>query len=121
MQYNSLLVQHRRSHIPSLSENYNYGDRRHGQCGKTNQQLRAPFTVLIQNIQNVNNLKDQHTVSISKDVSRNGKPSLIKKIINCLELDLIAVKSLMSEVFVYANRMWAYLFFEIQNAMTISF
>lgn len=72
-------MQHRRSHIPSLSENCNYGDRRHGQC-KTNQQLRAPFTVLIQNIHNVNNLQDQHTVNITKDVPRNGKPSEIKKI-----------------------------------------
>ncbi|XP_004297324.1 PREDICTED: myb-related protein 315-like isoform X1 [Fragaria vesca subsp. vesca] len=67
----SPLKKMRRSHIPSLSENCNYGDRRHGQC-KTNQQLRAPFTVLIQNIHNVNNLQDQHTVNITKDDPSNA-------------------------------------------------
>ncbi|PRQ40819.1 putative transcription factor MYB-HB-like family [Rosa chinensis] len=68
----SPLKKMRRSHIPSLSENCNYGDRRHGQCGKTNQQLRAPFTVLIQNIHSVNNLQDQHNVNISKEAPRDA-------------------------------------------------
>lgn len=69
----SPLKKMRRTHIPSLSENCNYGDRRHGQCGKTNQQLRAPFTVLIQNIHNVNNLQDQHNVNSTKEVPRNAQ------------------------------------------------
>lgn len=65
--------------------------------------------MLIQNIHNVNNLQDQHNVNSTKEVPRNGKSSLIKK--NCLELDLIAVKSLIIEVVLLANRMWVYLFF----------
>ncbi|XP_050375201.1 transcription factor MYB124-like isoform X3 [Argentina anserina] len=72
-EHTSPLKKMRRSHITNLSENCNYGDRRHGHCGKTNQQLRAPFTVLIQNVYNVNNLQDQHTVNITKEVPRSAQ------------------------------------------------
>ncbi|KAL6294703.1 hypothetical protein ACE6H2_002845 [Prunus campanulata] len=62
----------RRTHIPNLSENCNSGDRLFEQCGKMNQQLRAPFTVLIQNFHNVDNLPDQHNVSSTKEVPGNA-------------------------------------------------
>ncbi|CAB4264584.1 unnamed protein product [Prunus armeniaca] len=65
----------RRTHIPNLSENCNSGDRLFEQCGKMNQQLRAPFTVLIQNFHNVDNLPDQHNVSSTKEVPGNAQNS----------------------------------------------
>ncbi|KAB1208024.1 Myb-related protein B [Morella rubra] len=49
----------RRTFISDLSENYNLRDRSHKQCGTINQQLRAPFAVLVQNIHGVNNLRPQ--------------------------------------------------------------
>ncbi|KAG2707238.1 hypothetical protein I3760_05G139400 [Carya illinoinensis] len=57
----------RRTYIPDLTENYNLRDRSHKQCGTTNQQLRAPFAVLVQNIHNVNNLPAEHQVNNAKD------------------------------------------------------
>ncbi|CAK7326975.1 unnamed protein product [Dovyalis caffra] len=56
----------RKSHIPSLPRNCNFGDRSHPQCG--NPQQRPPFAVLAQNFHNIN-AADQHHVSSSKEVS----------------------------------------------------
>lgn len=53
-----------------------------------NQQLRAPFTVLIQNFHNVDNLPDQHNVSSTKEVPGNGKSPQIKI---CLKTHQIAI------------------------------
>ncbi|KAI9169428.1 hypothetical protein LWI28_012230 [Acer negundo] len=51
----------RRSHIPDITENCNYGNRSHKQSGTTmSQQPRPPFTVLGQNFSSVNNLSMQH-------------------------------------------------------------
>lgn len=83
-----LFVRHRRTHIPNLPENCNSGDRLFEQCGKMNQQLRAPFTVLIQNFHNVDNLPDQHNVSSTKEVPGNGKSLQIKI---CLKTHQIAI------------------------------
>ncbi|KAF5449678.1 hypothetical protein F2P56_030098 [Juglans regia] len=57
----------RRTYIPDLTENYNLRDRSHKQCGTTNQELRPPFAVLVQNIRNVNNLPAEHQVNNAKD------------------------------------------------------
>lgn len=69
----------RRTYIPDLTENYNLRDRSHKQCGTTNQQLRAPFAVLVQNIHNVNNLPAEHQVNNAKDGnSPHRKPEIEK-------------------------------------------
>ncbi|XP_048441065.1 transcription factor MYB124-like isoform X1 [Pyrus x bretschneideri] len=62
----------RRSHIPSLPKNCTSGDRLLEQCGKINQQLRPPFTVLIQNAHNVENLQDQHNGHSTKEFAGNA-------------------------------------------------
>ncbi|KAF3431429.1 hypothetical protein FNV43_RR26160 [Rhamnella rubrinervis] len=76
----------RRTHISDLTENCNFSDRLHKQCGTTmNQQLRAPFAVLVQNSHSVNNLRTQHHVSstqeVSTDAAQNNKHqgSFLKK------------------------------------------
>ncbi|XP_041015579.1 transcription factor MYB124-like isoform X3 [Juglans microcarpa x Juglans regia] len=53
--------------IPDITENYTLRDGLRKQCGTMNQQLRAPFAVLAQNIHSVNNLADQHHVNDDKD------------------------------------------------------
>ncbi|PON99983.1 MYB transcription factor [Trema orientale] len=60
----------RRSHISDVSENCNFEDRLHKQCRTStmDQQLRAPFAVLVQNSHNINHLPAQHHVNITKDV-----------------------------------------------------
>jgi hypothetical protein len=60
----------RKSHIPGLAGNCNFGDRSHPQYG--NQQPRPPFAVLAQNLHNVN-VASQHHVSGVKEVSIDGK------------------------------------------------
>ncbi|KAL5759568.1 hypothetical protein ACOSP7_018085 [Xanthoceras sorbifolium] len=66
----------RRSHVPDLTENCNYGNRSHKQSGTTmSQQPRPPFTVLGQNLSSVNNLSTQHhdVKEISSDAGQNCK------------------------------------------------
>lgn len=46
-----------------------------------NQQLRAPFAVLVQNVHNVNNLPAQHHVNDTKDVSTDGKSPQLENIL----------------------------------------
>ncbi|EXB63846.1 Myb-related protein B [Morus notabilis] len=61
----------RRSHISDITSSYNFGDRLHKQCRTItamNQQLRAPFAVLVQNSHNINKLPTQHHVSITKEI-----------------------------------------------------
>ncbi|XP_075658417.1 transcription factor MYB124-like isoform X1 [Castanea sativa] len=58
----------RRTHISDFTENYNLRDRSHKPCGTINQQLRAPFAVLVQNFHNINNLPAQHQVNSAKEV-----------------------------------------------------
>ncbi|KAJ7943506.1 MYB transcription factor [Quillaja saponaria] len=57
----------RTTHISEFAENIKFGDRSHKQCGTTiNQQPRAPFAVLAQNFQRVNNLPVQNHLTNSK-------------------------------------------------------
>ncbi|XP_030482831.2 transcription factor MYB124 isoform X1 [Cannabis sativa] len=61
----------RRSHISDPSENCNFESRLHKQCRATTtnqQQLRAPFAVLVQNSHNINIMPSQHHDNITKDV-----------------------------------------------------
>lgn len=68
----------RRAHIPDLTENYNLRDRSHKQCGTTmNQQLRAPFAVLVQNFHNISNLPAQHHVNNAKEVLSDAQNNKI--------------------------------------------
>ncbi|KAG6757516.1 hypothetical protein POTOM_037829 [Populus tomentosa] len=66
----------RKSHIPGLAGNCNFGDRSHPQCG--NQQPRPPFAVLAQNFHNVN-VASQHHVSGVKEVSIDVQNSMIQR------------------------------------------
>ncbi|XWS34063.1 hypothetical protein CRYUN_Cryun21dG0007100 [Craigia yunnanensis] len=64
----------RRSHISDLSENCNFGDRAHRVSGTIiNQQLRHPFSVLGQNLHNVNNVVLQSQVNNVKEVSNDAQ------------------------------------------------
>lgn len=45
----------RRTHISYIADNYNHDERVLSQCRTTNQQLRPPFAVLVQNFDNVGN------------------------------------------------------------------
>ncbi|KAH7511253.1 hypothetical protein FEM48_ZijujUnG0030200 [Ziziphus jujuba var. spinosa] len=66
----------RRTHNSDYTEKCNLTDRLHKPCGgMMNQQLRAPFAVLVQNVHNVNNLPAQHHVNDTKDVSTDGVQS----------------------------------------------
>ncbi|XP_062111660.1 transcription factor MYB124 isoform X2 [Humulus lupulus] len=61
----------RRSHISDPSENCNFESRLHKQFRTTTmnqQQLRAPFAVLVQNSHNINNMPPQHHDNITKEV-----------------------------------------------------
>ncbi|KAJ9187518.1 hypothetical protein P3X46_002964 [Hevea brasiliensis] len=64
----------RRSHIPVHSEHRKLADRSHLQCG--NQQSRPPFSVLAQNLHNVNVTGQHHAINtkeVSIDASQNSK------------------------------------------------
>ncbi|XP_039040559.1 transcription factor MYB88-like isoform X2 [Hibiscus syriacus] len=64
----------RRSHIPNLAENCNFGDRAHRVSGTViNQQIRHPFAVLGQNIHNANNLVMQSQVNKVNVVSNDAQ------------------------------------------------
>ncbi|XWS64286.1 hypothetical protein CRYUN_Cryun06bG0173200 [Craigia yunnanensis] len=64
----------RRSHISDLSGNGNFGDRAHRVSGTIiNQQLRHPFSVLGQNLHNVNNVVVQSQVNDVKEVSNDAQ------------------------------------------------
>lgn len=77
MVYDSLFLSSRRIYIPDLTENYNLRDRSHKQVGKTNQQLRAPFAVLVQNIHNVNNFPAEPQVKNAKDGNSPHRKSFL--------------------------------------------
>ncbi|KAJ6771701.1 MYB PROTEIN-RELATED [Salix koriyanagi] len=66
----------RKSHIPGLAGNCNFGDRSHPQCG--NHQPRPPFAVLAQNFHNVN-VASQHHASGVKEVSIDVQNSMIQR------------------------------------------
>ncbi|KAG2702294.1 hypothetical protein I3760_06G083000 [Carya illinoinensis] len=57
----------RPTYIPDITENYTLRDGLRKQSGAMNQQLRAPFAVLAQNIHSVNDLAAQHHVNDDKD------------------------------------------------------
>ncbi|GLT36963.1 hypothetical protein SLA2020_113070 [Shorea laevis] len=62
----------RRTHTSDLAQNCNFGDRSHMASGMViTQQLRPPFAVLGQNLQNVN-LAVQHHVNNVKEVSNDA-------------------------------------------------
>ncbi|KAF7112315.1 hypothetical protein RHSIM_RhsimUnG0242100 [Rhododendron simsii] len=66
----------RRTHLCDLTEKCNNGETLTGECGiTTNQQLRPPFTVLVQNFHNVGNMPSQHHVSNSKENPTDGTVS----------------------------------------------
>ncbi|XP_059448528.1 transcription factor MYB124 isoform X1 [Corylus avellana] len=62
----------RRTYISDLTENYNLRDRAHKPSGTMNQQLRAPFAVLVQNFHNVNDLPAQLQADNAKEVLKNA-------------------------------------------------
>uniref|UniRef100_A0A6N2M599 Uncharacterized protein n=1 Tax=Salix viminalis TaxID=40686 RepID=A0A6N2M599_SALVM len=66
----------RKSHIPGLAGNCNFGDRSHPQCG--NHQPRPPFAVLAQNFHNVN-VASQHHASGVEEVSIDVQNSMIQR------------------------------------------
>lgn len=71
-------MQCRRTHIPEVTENCNFSDRLHKQCRTTmNQQLRAPFAVLVQNTENVNSLTAQQLDNNVKEVAPDGNSTLL--------------------------------------------
>ncbi|XVE85903.1 hypothetical protein DITRI_Ditri17bG0128800 [Diplodiscus trichospermus] len=74
----------RRSHIPDLSESYNFGDRAHRVSGTIiNQQLRLPFAVLGQNLHNANDVVTQSQVNnvmeFSNDAQNNRTQGIFLK------------------------------------------
>lgn len=74
-------MQSRRTHIPDITGNYDFGDRSHKQCRtitEMNQQLRAPFAVLVQNSHNINKLSNPHHVSVAKEMITDGKSPQLK-------------------------------------------
>ncbi|KAK9276895.1 hypothetical protein L1049_006432 [Liquidambar formosana] len=69
----------RRTHISDLTENCNGGGGLLGECGTTtSQQLRPPFTVLVQNFHNVGDLPTQHHNSNTKESSNDEQNNKIQ-------------------------------------------
>ncbi|KAM7484341.1 hypothetical protein LguiA_000350 [Lonicera macranthoides] len=71
-------LKRRRSHIPEIAENCNQGERLLGECGTTNQLLRPPFAVLVQNFHNVSGLPTEHHANTTKDASCDVSSSTIQ-------------------------------------------
>ncbi|XP_059655893.1 transcription factor MYB124 isoform X2 [Cornus florida] len=72
-----------RIHVSNLTEKSNHGEIILKDCATTNQQLRPPFAVLVQNFHNLDDLPTQHHVSIAKecsdDASNNKTRTFLKK------------------------------------------
>ncbi|KAJ7953777.1 MYB transcription factor [Quillaja saponaria] len=65
-----IIIQNGGPSISDSAKNIKFGDRSHNQCGATiHQQTRAPFAVIAQNFQSVNNLTVQHHPTNSKFIS----------------------------------------------------
>ncbi|GFY88431.1 duplicated homeodomain-like superfamily protein [Actinidia rufa] len=72
----SSLKKMRRTHISELTEECNSGEKLTGEFGTTtNQQLRPPFAVLMQNFQNVGNLPTQQHLKSTKETSNDEAAS----------------------------------------------
>ncbi|XP_057495098.1 transcription factor MYB88-like [Actinidia eriantha] len=72
----SSLKKMRRTHISELTEECNSGEKLAGEFGTTtNQQLRPPFAVLMQNFQNIGNLPTQQHLKNTKEMSNDEAAS----------------------------------------------
>lgn len=72
--FNIITMWFRRTHISYIADNYNHDERVSSQCRTTNQQLRPPFAVLVQNFDNVGNSHVQ-CHNTTKESTNDGKSS----------------------------------------------